>query len=80
MSTSRQHTIIVDIQKCTGCRRCQLICSFQHNEEFNLDKACIAVAEDDYRVTNITFADECDVCGLCVRCCVYGALKFGRKV
>ena len=72
---------IIDIepQKCTGCLRCQLACSFQHTGAFNLSQTRIIIAEDDYSISKILFTDNCDACGVCVHYCVYGALKFRRE-
>jgi len=79
MSAAR-HEIETEPQKCTGCLRCKLICSFQHKKEFNLDQAYILIVENDQGIGKITFTDDCDMCGLCVQYCVYGALKFRRRV
>lgn len=35
---------LVDLEKCTGCRLCQFICSFQKEGEFNFTKARIGIA------------------------------------
>jgi ferredoxin len=67
--------ITADKSKCTGCRRCQLACSQRRTGEYNYSKANIDVEEDDYSVTLIKFTDDCDLCGLCIRYCEYGALK-----
>jgi carbon-monoxide dehydrogenase iron sulfur subunit len=65
--------------KCTGCRRCQLICSFLHSEIFSPDKAYVTIVENDYEVSDITFTDDCVACNICVQYCVYGALKFREE-
>ena len=69
--------ITADASKCTGCRRCQLACSQRRTREYNYSKANIDIEEDDYSVKRIKFADDCDLCGLCIRYCEYGALKRG---
>jgi Fe-S-cluster-containing dehydrogenase component len=67
--------IIVDQNKCTGCRICQFICSSLHNHEFNPSKAYIVIL-DEYEISPIIqFSDECNNCGQCARNCLYGALK-----
>lgn len=71
-----QYSIICEPAKCTGCRRCQLICSFTNLGEFNISKANITIIEKDTEVENIIFTNNCKRCGTCVSYCVYGALKF----
>lgn len=34
---------MIDIEKCTGCKSCELACSFYHEKEFNLTKSRIYV-------------------------------------
>jgi len=80
LSRVKERKIVIEPDKCTGCRRCQLICSFEHLEAFNPNRAYIMINEDDNGVANITFAENCDKCCICVSYCVYGALKFSRKV
>ena len=79
MSVTRQYTIDTIPEKCTGCRRCQLICSFSHDGEFNLGKARIVIDDKDEGVDEITFTEDCDRCGVCIRYCVYGALRFRQE-
>ena len=33
--------IVTDIEKCTGCGLCELVCSFKHHDEFNPTKSRI---------------------------------------
>ena len=33
--------IVIDVDKCTGCEVCELVCSFKHHDEFNPLKARI---------------------------------------
>ncbi len=79
MRTGQEHAIDVLPERCTGCRRCQLICSFLHDGEFNPSRARIAIEDRDEGVDQITFMEECDRCGACVTYCAYGALRFRRK-
>jgi len=36
--------LVVDIEKCTGCHVCELVCSFKHHDEFNPTKSYIHVS------------------------------------
>lgn len=62
--------------KCTGCRRCQLICAYLHTGRFSLDPTRIRICEELYGVVDVAFTDACDQCGQCVSYCVYGALRY----
>jgi len=65
--------IMVDAERCSGCGLCQLQCSFSKLGVFNPSQAYIMIDwVDDEPMIN--FTDDCDVCGICVRSCVYGAL------
>ena len=75
-----EHTLKTEPKKCTGCRRCQLICSFLHTGNFNPEKAYLTIVENDYGVTDITFTNDCVKCNICVQYCAYGALKFREEV
>ncbi|MGP3702256.1 MAG: 4Fe-4S binding protein [Candidatus Bathyarchaeota archaeon] len=72
----KQIKIQVFPEKCTGCLRCQLICSFAYEGVFNPLKAKIVVNWVD---GEISFKDECTNCGSCVEYCGYGALKLVEK-
>lgn len=36
--------LVVDVDRCTGCRACETACSFAHYEEFNPQKSAIRVS------------------------------------
>ena len=38
-----QKALVVNLDKCTGCRSCELACSFKHHGEFNPSKSAIHV-------------------------------------
>ena len=77
MRVKEVSTIVVRPQRCTGCFTCQLHCSFAKKKVFNPAEARIMVdwVDDEPR---ISFTDDCDECGICVRSCPYGALTFLR--
>lgn len=63
-------------ERCTGCRRCQLICAFHRRNAFTFDESCITITEHETGIAEIAFTEACDSCGLCVRYCMYGTLRY----
>lgn len=39
--------VMVDKSKCTGCRHCEYVCSYKHNQGFNMNRSRIQVIRDD---------------------------------
>jgi len=70
--------IILYPDNCTGCRRCQLACSFQKTGKFQPDAAVIRIVftETERRVE---IGADCRECGVCADSCLYGALEKRRK-
>jgi carbon-monoxide dehydrogenase iron sulfur subunit len=66
--------ILIDLEKCTGCLNCQLICSFTYHEVFNPDLAQIKIERTINDEKGARFTDECIQCSICADYCVYGAL------
>jgi NADPH-dependent glutamate synthase beta subunit-like oxidoreductase len=69
--------ITVDATKCTGCRTCQLWCSFRYEKAFYPSRAEIDIEDPEQRELGfgISFTNVCDVCGICARYCPTGALS-----
>jgi carbon-monoxide dehydrogenase iron sulfur subunit len=68
-------------EACYGCRTCELACSFHHQRVFSPEHASIKVSLNN-RTDEIYWDldSTCDSCKdepspLCVRYCVYGALR-----
>lgn len=61
-------------EKCSGCRTCQLWCSFAFTRLFNPLKAYIQQEFVPQQGFKITFSEDCNECGVCADHCVYGAL------
>jgi ferredoxin len=70
------HIVHADASKCAGCMICMLRCSFRLDKKFNLAASRIQIKRllGHAGEFEITFTDECDNCGICVRYCPYGAL------
>jgi len=77
--------IVVNPDKCTGCRLCELACSLKNAGEFNPTRARIHVIDYDEMFCNIAYSSEeklaekwehCDGEPECVLFCPTGALEF----
>lgn len=68
-----QHPILAYPEKCTGCLRCQLRCSWTYVSAFNPSESYIQVELGD--VNRISFTELCNACGFCVDECPFGALE-----
>ena len=76
-----QNLLVIDPDKCTGCRICEEACSFHHYGEFNPRRSYIQVLRNDFEGVFIPMT--CQHCGkpLCVEACPTGALyQFGNAV
>ncbi len=73
-----KHGIKVDVEKCSGCLRCELGCSDAHTKSFNPSKSRIQVTMNE-RDRYIRFTNDCVWCGICVDHCFYGALTRSKQ-
>ncbi len=67
--------ITVNPSVCTGCRACEMACSFEHTDKFSSDLARIHVAKDEQQGLDVPFL--CRMCAEpeCVSSCPTGALS-----
>jgi ferredoxin len=72
------YDIHVFAEACTGCLRCQLVCSDIFTKAFNPSEARIQVALSGADCS-IHFTDECNACGVCADHCFFGALQKTNK-
>jgi carbon-monoxide dehydrogenase iron sulfur subunit len=71
--------LVVNLDKCTGCRSCELACSFAHHGEFNPSKSAVHVgifAEKAFFVPVV-----CNQCSkpFCKEVCPTGALYSSKE-
>jgi Fe-S-cluster-containing hydrogenase component 2 len=72
-----EKVLIADIDKCTGCRVCELVCSLINREEVNPDKSHIKVMKHkEMDINVIVLGTKCTFCNGCVEWCLPGALEF----
>ena len=73
--------LATDADKCTGCRSCEIICSYHHNKVFNRRMSSIEAIRDGGRFqivvhkTSVNTRFPCDLCMDCVKQCAAGALR-----
>ena len=80
MNTAGEQTFRgqVNAGKCVGCLLCQLSCSLHTGNEFSPAWSLIWINRRPVgEQFNISFADDCDNCFICVTHCTYGALELG---
>ena len=69
--------ILVTLERCSGCLRCALACSFfTVDRAFNLAESRIQVMpgpKDGQFQVELT--EDCTYCGICVDYCEFGALS-----
>jgi len=57
-----QKALIVDIEKCTGCRICEMACSFHHEKECNPAKSRIHVIKWEKAAVDVPMVcQQCDI-------------------
>jgi Fe-S-cluster-containing dehydrogenase component len=71
--------ILIDLDRCTGCLNCQLICSFTYHAIFNPDLARITIGNGLNDEKSACFTDECNQCNICADYCIYGALTTAEE-
>jgi Fe-S-cluster-containing hydrogenase component 2 len=82
--------VVVDLDKCSGCRTCEIACAYHHTGQFSRKGGSIYVgAKDDLGSFGVLIYDErrgknspCDLCAgeakpLCVKYCHRGAIQIG---
>jgi Fe-S-cluster-containing dehydrogenase component len=72
-----EKVLIVDIDKCTGCRVCELACSMANTSAYDPHKSNIRVLKNkDMDINMIVLSVKCEACESCVKACLPGAIRF----
>jgi len=73
---TKEKTIYVHSELCSGCGYCQLACSFVKTGAFSFADARISIrrANEEERY-QVAFNEDCDRCGFCPRYCYFGVLE-----
>ena len=73
--------LATNVGVCTGCRICELVCSFHHEGVFSPELSSIRVSRNNRTgEVGVSIDSTCDSCKgeaqpLCVAYCLYGALR-----
>jgi carbon-monoxide dehydrogenase iron sulfur subunit len=55
--------LLVDVEKCSGCRLCEMVCSFHHEKKFSPNLSRITVIKKDkYGLDSPILCHQCDPC------------------
>ncbi|MHA1338063.1 MAG: hypothetical protein ACTSPW_20390 [Promethearchaeota archaeon] len=74
MTIENETKIIINPENCTGCRICQLWCSYIYYKTFSIELAHLEIINEYGLELKIKFLDSCLNCGQCSERCLYGAL------
>jgi len=72
----------MNLNKCTGCRSCELACSFHKVKSFDPAQSSIQVCRDNSSgLMSVVLDDHCDLCAdeekpLCICFCAPDVLNF----
>ena len=73
----KEKVLIVDAEKCTGCKVCELVCSMTKQGEYSPTKSYIRVMKNWEMDVNVVTLDlHCDFCNECVDWCGSKAIRF----
>jgi Fe-S-cluster-containing hydrogenase component 2 len=67
--------LLIYPEKCTGCRICELVCSFHHYKEFNPSKSRIRIIKDERRGLDIPITCMNCMDAPCMSVCPVDAIR-----
>lgn len=71
--------LILDAEKCTGCKICELACSARHQRVFNPKKAHLKIIGTHTKTVIQKQLKSCTLCLDCVKNCPVEAITFNGK-
>ncbi len=70
-----QKTLVVDVQKCTGCRQCEMVCSYAHEGVYAPSLSRVRVVKFEERCLAVpTMCADCHT-PVCLEACPTRALR-----
>lgn len=72
--------LLIDPEKCTGCKLCELTCSFVHEGEFNLSNSRIWVHQDKKKASFVPTVCESCAHTPCIYNCPVAAITLNEKL
>ena len=75
-NSQNQKVITYNPELCSGCRYCEIVCSFKHYDNVDLNKSCIRILFDGDEGTGAFEAVNCQHCEqpICANACPSEAL------
>jgi len=72
--------LVINQEKCSGCRMCEIVCSYFNENEFNPALSRIQVISDKSK--SIDFTIVCQQCekALCQEVCISGAIYYDATI
>ena len=85
--TTEEHPFkfVKEMELCSGCRTCELACSFHHSGIFSPELSSIKISKSNRTgIIRWHLDSSCDACKnedqpFCVKYCAYGALRIGDR-
>jgi carbon-monoxide dehydrogenase iron sulfur subunit len=71
--------LILDTEKCTGCKICELVCSANHQGVFNPQKAHLKIIDNYITAGREIGLKTCTLCMSCVKSCPVEAISYNSK-
>lgn len=72
--------LLIDAEKCVGCRSCELACAVAHNKVFDPNKARITVLLNETTCLSIPIVcEQCCEKAPCIEACPVDALYYDEK-
>jgi carbon-monoxide dehydrogenase iron sulfur subunit len=71
--------LILDTEKCTGCKLCELVCSAKHQGVFNPQKAHLKILDHYTQTGREKGMKTCVLCMSCIESCPVEAIAFNDR-